>query len=84
MPHNPRSFCEELNDIFCMEIGIILGAQRIVNPLKFKKYYINIYIYIYILKSGIHLSLRKKYLVQFLRSNILSFPIKFQIHNCID
>ena len=60
MLHNPRSFCEELNDIFCMEIGIILGAQRIVNPLKFKKYYINIYIYI------------KKWHSSFIKKKVLS------------
>ena len=30
LPHNPCSFCEELNDIFCMEGRIISGAQRIL------------------------------------------------------
>ena len=52
--HNPRSFCEELNDIFCMERGIILGAQRIFNPLKLKKNKI---------KSGIHACIKKKVLL---------------------
>ena len=43
MSNNPRSYCEELNDIFCMERGIISGAQRIFNPLKlFKKIKIKI------------------------------------------